>query len=89
MELLPYKVATTEQSICTANIGKINYKALTKTVVTFKQIEVQSYNFHHCTHHEQGNRLLGNFSLYSSFFTAFKDEIHGEKLITYDRFDMT
>jgi len=31
-----------------------------------------TYNFRHCTHHEQGNRLLGKFSLYSSFFTALK-----------------
>ena len=57
----------------------------TKTVV----IEVRSYNFCHCTYHEQGNGLLGKFFLYSSFFTAYKGEIREEKLIAYDRFDMT
>ena len=30
-------------------------QALTKTIVTCEQIEVQSYNFRHCTHHEQEN----------------------------------
>ena len=64
-------------------------QAPTKTVVTYTPIEVRSYNFHHCTHHEQGNGLLGKFFLYSSFFTAFKGEIHEEKSIAYDRFDVT
>jgi len=63
-------------------------QALTKTVVVYQPIEVQSYNFH-CTHHEQWNRLLGKCILYSSFFTAFKGEIHEEKSIAYDRFDVT
>jgi len=53
----------------------------TKMVVTYKQIEVRSYNFHHCAHHEQGNLLLGKSFLYSSFFAAFKDEIYKEKSI--------
>ena len=44
-------------------------QVLTKTVVTCKQIEVRSYNFH-CACHEKGNRLLGMFFSYSSFFTA-------------------
>ena len=30
LELQPYKVATTERSICTASIGKINYMRLQK-----------------------------------------------------------
>ena len=64
-------------------------QALTKTVVTYKPIEVRSYNFRHCTHHEQGNGLLGKFFLYSSFFTAFKGEIHEEKSIVYDRVSVT
>ena len=64
-------------------------QALTKTVVTYKPIEVRSYNFCHCTHHEQENGLLGMFFLYSSFFTAFESEIHEEKSIVYNRFDVT
>jgi len=32
-------------------IGK-ELQALTKTVVTYQQIEVQSLNFHHCACHE-------------------------------------
>ena len=64
-------------------------QALTKTIVTYKPIEVRSYNFRHCTHHEQGNGWLGKFFLYSSFFTAFEGEIHEEKSIAYDRFDVT
>jgi len=63
-------------------------QALTKTVVTYKQIEVWSYNFHHCTRHEQGIELLGKFFLYLSIFTAFKDEIHEEKSIAFDCFDV-
>jgi len=47
-------------------------------VVTYEQIEVWSYNFCHCVRHEQGNRLLGKFFLYWSFFIAFKGEIHEE-----------
>ena len=42
-----------------------------------------------CSLYEQGNRLLGKFFLYSSFFIAFKGKIHEEKLITYDHFDVT
>ena len=38
-------------------------QALTTMVVTCKPIEVRSYNFRHCTHHEQGNGLLGKFFL--------------------------
>ena len=64
-------------------------QALTKTVVTYQRIEVQSQTFHHRVHHEQGNKLLGTFFLYSLFFTAYKDEIHEEKSIAYDCFDMT
>jgi len=85
-ELQHYKVATTEQSICTAN----KLQALTKkTVEAYKPIEVQSNNFHHCTHHEQGNGLLGKFFLYLSFFTACKSEIHEQKSIAYNHFDVT
>jgi len=54
---------------------------LTKTIVTYEQIELQSYNFCHSARHEQGNRLLGKFFLYSSFFIAFKGKIHEEKSI--------
>ena len=50
-------------------------QALTKTVVTYQRIEIQSYNFHHRVRHEQGNRLLGKFFFYSLFFTAYKDKI--------------
>jgi len=57
-----------------------NLQVLTKTVVTYQPIEVRSYSFCHCTHHEQGNGLLGKFFLYSSFFTAFKGKIHKEKI---------
>jgi len=64
-------------------------QALTKTVVTSKPIKVRSYNFRHCTQHEQGNGWLGKFFLYSSFFTAFEGKIHEEKSIAYDRFDVT
>jgi len=32
-------------------------QVLTYTVVTYKPIELWSYNFRHCTHHEQGNGL--------------------------------
>ena len=60
----------------------------TKTVVTYKPIEVRSYNFRYCTHHEQGNGVLGKFLLYSPFFTAFKGKIHEEKSIVYDCFDV-
>ena len=63
-------------------------QALTKTVVAYQQIEVRSYIFCHCTCHAQGNGLLDNFYLYSSLFTAFKCEIHEEKLIAYYRFDV-
>ena len=38
-------------------------QALTKTVVTYQQIEVRSYNFHHRVRHEQGNQLVGTFFL--------------------------
>ena len=63
-------------------------QALTKTFVTYQQIEVQSYTFHHCVCHEQGNQLLGKGFLYLPFFTAYKGEICEEKwrkqmLITY------
>jgi len=51
-------------------------QVLTKEVVTYKPIEVRSYNFRHCTHHEQGNGWLGEVFLYSSFFTAFEGRIH-------------
>ena len=44
--------------------------------------------FHHCTHREQGNGLLGKVFLYLSFFTAFKGKIQEEKSIAYDRFDV-
>ena len=64
-------------------------QAPAKTVVTYQQIEVQSYNFHHHVHHEQGNKLLDKFFLYSLFFTTYKDEIREEKLIAYNRFDVT
>ena len=64
-------------------------QVLTKMVVTYKQIEVQIYNFCHCICHEQGNELLGKFFLYLSFFTAFKGEMHEEKSITYACFEMT
>ena len=64
-------------------------QALTKTVVTYQQIEVQSYNFHHCVRHEQGNQLLGKIILYLPFFTVYKGTIREEKSIAYDRFDMT
>jgi len=64
-------------------------QALTKTVVIYEWIEVRSYNFHHCAHHEQGNRLLGELFLYSSFFTAFQGKIHEEKSIAYNHFDVT
>jgi len=64
-------------------------QAFTKMAVMHKPIEVRSYNFHHCTHHEQGNGLLGKFFLYLSFFTACKGEIREEKLIPYYRFDVT
>jgi len=57
-------------------------------VVTYKWIEVQSYNFCHCTRHEQENGSLGKFFLYSSFFTAIKNKIHEEKSIAYDCFDV-
>ena len=52
-------------------------------------IRFNQYNstFHHRVRHEQGNQLLGKF--YSPFFTACKGEIHEEKLIAYDRFNMT
>ena len=60
-------------------------QAPTKTVV----IEVQSYNFYHRVRHEQGNQLLGKFFLYSPFITAYKSKIRLEKLIVYDRFDVT
>ena len=33
-------------------------QVLTKTFVTYKKVEVRSYNFCHCTHHEQENGLL-------------------------------
>ena len=62
---------------------------LAKTVVTYQQIEGRSYNFHHRVRHEQGNQLLGKYFLYSPFFTVYKGEIREEKLIAYDRFDMT
>ena len=62
-------------------------KVSTITVVTYQRIEVQSYNFHYRVHHELGNQLLGKFFLYSSFFTAYKGEIHEEKSIAYDCFD--
>ena len=64
-------------------------QTLAKMVATCKQIEVQSFNFRHCTRHEQGNRLLGKFFSYSSFFTTFKGKIHEEKSITYNLFNMT
>ena len=64
-------------------------QALTKMVITYQRIEVQSYNFHHRVRHEQGNQLLGKIFLYSTFFTAYNGEIHEEKSIAYDRFDMT
>ena len=64
-------------------------QALTKTVVTCKWIEVWSYNFRYCACHEQGNGLLGKFFSYSSFFTAFKGNIHEEKSITYECFNVT
>ena len=38
-------------------------QAPTKMVVTYQQIEVWSYNFHHRVCHEQGNQLLDNVSL--------------------------
>ena len=58
----------------------------TKTVETYQQIQVRSYNFHHRVRHEQ---LLGKFSLYSPFFTAYKGKIREEKSIVYDRFNVT
>ena len=64
-------------------------QALTKTVVTYQRVKVRGYNFHHRVRHEQGDQLLGKFSLYSPFFTAYKGEILEEKSITYDRFDIT
>ena len=35
--------------------GENILQAPTKTVVTYQQIEVRSYNFHHHVRHEQGN----------------------------------
>jgi len=64
-------------------------QALTKMVVTYKPIEVRSYNFRYCTHLEQGNGWLDKCFLYSSFFTAFEGEMHEEKSFMYDRFDVT
>jgi len=61
-------------------------QAPTKTVETYKPIEVRSYNF---CHHEQENGLLGKFFLYSSFFTAFKGGIYEKKSIAYDCFIVT
>ena len=55
-------------------------QALTKMVVTYQQIEVRRYNFHHRFCHEQGNQLLGKIFLYSPFFTAYKGEIREEKI---------
>jgi len=72
--LITYRVAALQSSHNrTINLyNEYRLQALTKMVVTYKQIEVQSYNFCHCTHHEQGNRLMGKFFLYSSFFTTFE-----------------
>ena len=56
-------------------------QALTKTVVTYQWIEVQSYTFHQCVRHEQENELLGKFFLYSPFFNACKGEIREEKSV--------
>ena len=64
-------------------------QAPTKAVVNYQKIEVRSYNFYHHVRHEQGNQLLGKFFLYSPFFTAYKGEICEEKLIAYNRFDVT
>ena len=61
-------------------------QVLTKTVVTCEQIEVQSYNFCHCTCLEQENCLLGKSFSCSSFFTVFKGE--KEKSIAYDCFNV-
>ena len=61
----------------------------TKTIVTYQQIEVRCYNFHHRVRHEQGNQLLGRVFLYSPFFTAYKGRIHEEKSIVYNRFNVT
>jgi len=71
-----------------------NLQALTKMVITYKLIEIRSYNFCHCTHHEQGNRLLNKFFLYS-FFSLVKfmkknwlltivSTWHKQVLITYE-----
>ena len=40
-------------------------QALTKMIVTYQRIEVQSYNIHRRVRHEQVNQLLGTFFLYS------------------------
>ena len=45
-------------------------QALTKTVVSYQRIEVRNYNFHHRICHEQRNRLLEKFVIYSPCFTA-------------------
>jgi len=67
-------------------------QALTKTVVTYKQIEVGSYNSCHCAHHKQGNQLLHCISfsfIYPSFlYFNFEGEPHEEKSILYDCFGM-
>ena len=59
-------------------------QALTKMVVTYQRIEVQSYNFHHHTRHEQDNGLMGLF-----VFHCKQRQIYEEKLIAYNHFDMT
>ena len=59
--LITYGVTALQSS----NNGEhVNYRHLQKMVITYKQIDVQSYNFRHCTCHEQDNGLMGKF-----FFT--------------------
>jgi len=85
-ELQPYKVATTKQSICTARIGEINYKHLQKWLLLANGLRCGATIFAIML---AMNRGIDCFISYSSFFTAFKGEIHEEKSITYDHFNMT
>ena len=55
LELQPYEVQAIEKLNLYARYWENKSEALTKTIVTYKQKDTQSLNFHHCVCNEKGN----------------------------------
>ena len=72
-ELQPYKGSNNRKIDMYSKYRENKLQALTKTVVTYQQIEVRSYNFHHRVRHEWES-ISGYVFPLITLFTAYKNE---------------